>query len=202
MKQVRNIFFAVSFTVLLSCSRQEQTPVQILNTNAPPSVQAEQKLEPVVQTKKNDLFKNQLMQFLTSAYKLNAATEIGTSKDEMHDLFVETKGQFDLAQDLWPDDFCIEGKMDFEKAVEGWTIVNQGRITVASDDTNGVPESRLLYWELLSYQFHNPAGQQLLRFTSDSGQRYFRLDDEEGAENNNISKEPSVWAAPVSQSIW
>ena len=118
----------------------------------------------------NDFFKTQLIQFLSSASQVNAATEAGVSKQDLDNIYIVAKGQFDLLEDLWPKDFCPEGKTDMQEALKGWSYAKANVAGVAYT-LNGFPknwiitEQKIMYENLSRYEA-NPFGIQFVRYTN------------------------------------
>lgn len=124
----------------------------------------------------NDLFKTQLMQFLSSASQVNAATEAGVSKQDLSNIYIVAKGQFDLLEKFWPEDFCPEAKTDMQEAFKGWSYAKadfkpgsgiafiNGR-TPTPDIAREWPEAQPMYLNLSQYEA-NPFGIQFIRVTN------------------------------------
>jgi hypothetical protein len=159
------LFFTISLISIVGCSRQN------------PETKSDSGI--------SDSFRSQLMEFLSSASKLNAATETGVSEDNLRNLFSEAKGQFDLLDGFWPANFCQEGRADFREAIKGWSYAT-------SDQTAGSPskrariEAQTCYEELSQYE-SNPFGIRFIHYTEDIlHEDCIRLDDVDGKEYNSM----------------
>lgn len=133
----------------------------------------------------SDSFRNQLMQFLSSASKLNAATETGASNDELRNSFSETKGQFDLLVGLWPTNFCQTAETDIQEGIKGWSYAASGQPggnSINSDDHRVVQ----FYVQLAAYEKQNPFGIEFVHCHRYSPCDLIVLNDSEGEEYNNM----------------
>lgn len=161
-------FIIIPLVLIVGCSRQS------------PETKPEAKSGSNI----SDPFRSQLMQFLSSASRLNAATETGVTKEALRSLISDTKGQFDLLQGLWPDAFCSDGKTDIQEAVKGWSYA-------ASDLGGGGSHHHdqrytAFYSELAAYEKTNPFGIQFTHYTEFEGDDIINLGDNLGEKYNNM----------------
>jgi hypothetical protein len=138
----------------------------------------------------NDPFKTQLMQLLSSASQVNAATEAGVSKQDLLRFCIVAKGQFDLLENFWPNDFCPEGKKDMQEAFKGWSCAI-GDLAVGNASTNS-GRAYLMYVTLSQYET-NPFRVRFRHYREESpDEDLICLSDYRGGECNNMPQLLSI----------
>ena len=75
--------------------------------------------------KLSDGFKTQLLSLIQSASKLAAMSKDGVSYKDFADTLDDFKGQKDLADAMWPSDFCPEAKEALGVAQMGWVFTEK-----------------------------------------------------------------------------
>jgi hypothetical protein len=130
------------------------------------------------------------MQFLSSASQVNAATEAGVSKQDLLRFCIVAKGQFDLLEHFWPNDFCQEGKMDMQEAIKGWSCAI-GDLAVGNASTNS-GRAYLMFVTLSQYEA-NPFGVRFRHYIEESpNEDLICLNDYRGGECNNMPQLLSI----------
>jgi hypothetical protein len=82
------------------------------------------KKEPEAQ-KISEFFQNQILKFLQSSSKLDAASSNGISKRDFTSILDDIRGDYELCTAMWHDGFAPHAKAAFQEALEAWDFTER-----------------------------------------------------------------------------
>lgn len=113
------LLFAISpiaGTLLTSCKKNE---VEVIKE---PEVEVIKEPEA---PKLSQVFQTQILKFLETGSKLNAATSEGLSYGAYSDMLNDVNGTFELSNTIWPEKFAPQAKESFREALASWNFAKE-----------------------------------------------------------------------------
>ncbi len=98
-----------------------------------------------------DNLKEQMSRVLQEGATLNAMTEQGVNFSDFGDQLAKTRGAYDLALSMWPEEFAQDAKANFDKAFQGWDLVLYLWNAKINELDNPVEPDINKYQEFVSY---------------------------------------------------